>query len=185
MSPISKKIATSFGIAIVASVITLAMLPSPYAGLPALVSYYFFSNGSKRRHGQVVERRSVKRMKLPSDWAVEPSKPVPGHGDIDLFIRNPKGEAFAIEIKSQRLVRFSRNFFSGTGKLRYQHNKPSKDAIKQCIAAAETVNAYPIIWFPEAAISGTWKVKNPVPYTVVFGSKRRVKSVIGAPWSLF
>jgi len=185
MNPITKRIATHFGIGLALAGLALHLLPSLYAAAPALMAYYFITSAAKRRHGQVVEKRNIRKLKLPSDWTVVPSKLLPGHGDIDLYIKRPDGQEFAIEIKSQRLVSFRRNFFTGKGRLHYTSNKPSKDAITQCIQAADSISAYPIIWFPDAASSGSWAVKKPVPYTVIFGSKRRVQTAIGAPWSLF
>jgi hypothetical protein len=185
MNPITKRILIHYALGAALLGIVLLMLPSLYAGVPALASYYFFTDASRRRHGQVVERRSVNSLKLPSDWTVVPSKTLPGHGDIDLYVKRPDGQAFAIEIKSQRLVRFKRNLFTGKGSLYYQANKPSKDALLQCMRAADVVGAHPIIWFPKASTAGTWRIKHPVPYTVIFGSKRRVRRALGAPWSLF
>lgn len=161
--------------------ISLFMVPSIYAVLPAGLGVYMLSSAAKRWRGMRIEDKAFKRLSLPKDWTVTQSHPVPGHGDIDILVCSPEGAKYAIEIKSHRKVSYRKAFLGFGGKLIFQGAKPPKCPIKQVVGAAKRVDAHPILWFPEADTNKRISIKGEEPFDICFGSWRNVRKAVGAP----
>lgn len=116
-----------------------------------VVGAVFILDASKRRYGEFVERRSVRRFmkRLPAGWLCQANVYFPGAGDVDLLVELDSLR-FAVEIKSQGNVQYV-NPFAGREKILRRNGKPlMKDPISQVIRVAERAGAMPVLWFPNA-----------------------------------
>jgi hypothetical protein len=146
---------------------------------------FWMKSSLARLSGKQIEQSSIRTLKLPDDWKVQPNYLLRSGGDIDLLIVSPDGIRYAVEIKSQTNVAVQHSFM-GLGKSRLVDRagkKLSQDAVKQAKNAAAEVDAQPVIWFPKGD-GPTSKVDG---VTVVFGNSKGLKKAIKAPvgWALF
>lgn len=132
-----------------------------------------------RYRGTLVERRSVRQLKLPDGWKKESNLPLSRDGDLDLLVTGPMGERFAIEIKSYQGVVMKRAMFGKSEELRYRDGRPfSRDPVAQVLKASEEKNASPVIWLPEAPAARLIRMKCGV--LVVQGGPSGLARAIGA-----
>lgn len=116
-----------------------------------VVGAVFVFDASKRRYGEYVERRSIKRFlkQAPTGWICETNVRLDGLGDVDLLV-DIDSIRFVVEIKSQGSVRYV-NPVAGREKiLRRSGRKLQKDPISQVMSVAKRTGAVPVLWFPNA-----------------------------------
>jgi len=131
-----------------------------------------------RYRGTLVEKRSIRWLRLPSGWRKESNVPV-GKGDLDLLVVGPENKRFAVEIKSYQGIQLRRSSFGKTEELRYRDGRAfSRDPVNQVLRAAEHTNALPVLWLPEAKSAKVIRMKCGV--TVVQGGGGDLLRAIGA-----
>jgi hypothetical protein len=134
----------------------------------------------RRWLGVHVERQAFKRLKLPAGWTAHHGYPSPLGGDIDVFIKSPGGQQWAVEVKSKRDVH-SRRAFMGLGS-RYlcdaQGRRLAPQDLRQAQDNAQAASARAVLWYPRAA-GPSVQVEGCL---VVLGDARRLRRAIGASW---
>lgn len=134
----------------------------------------FIQRGFIRARGKLVESRAVRSLSLPSGWKFEANVLLPGLGDIDLLITDPKECKFAVEIKSYNGVK--KRWFSDK-LVKLNGSKLDRDPVAQVRLCARRIGGTPIIWLPNA--SGP-RIKLSDGTLVVQGAERQLRRAIGA-----
>lgn len=139
----------------------------------SMQSAYYSSRGVK------IEQRSIAALQLPVNWKVEPNKPVPGHGDADIFITAPDGGKWNIEIKSYEGAKKAPFSFFRKEEIVRPNGKPfQRDPIVQVRGVSEKLNSQPVLWMPKARRRPTFKTRSGV--VVVQGGSKQLERAIGA-----
>lgn len=108
-----------------------------------------FRRASRRQFGIKTEFKAVQKLSrwIPKDWTIQQGVFI-GAGDLDILVKSPQGQTFAIEVKSQRAVAIKGWFMH---KLVRTGGSPfPRDPLKQASANAQRVRGQPILWFPRA-----------------------------------
>lgn len=156
------------------------------ASLLAIVGYFVIRVQDRyyRKRGVRIEQKAIAKLALPSSWRIQPNLPVPGLGDADIFIADPDGKAWAVEIKSYEGARKAPfSLFRRHEIMRSNGKAFERDPVKQVLAVAAALDAQPVLWFPKAATYRTFKTRSGV--VVVQGSPSRLERAIGARASWF
>lgn len=126
-----------------------------------------------RWNGKNIEQSSIKRLSFPEGWTVTPNYQLPkGGGDVDLVVENPRGELFAVEIKSFENIVLRRGFFGiGAGLFKADGKSLGLDAINQARKNAQALSATPVLWCPQASKHDRGKLKGVI---VALGPKRQL-----------
>lgn len=144
-----------------------------YYGYRRLVGAFF------RRRGKRIEQISIDRVVVPKNWKFQPNVPIPGLGDCDLYIASPKGQAWAIEIKSYEGAKLAPfGFFTGRDLVKANGKPFERDPVSQVLAEAEALEAQAVLWMPKARKKKTFRSRSGV--LVVQGDHRRLERAIGA-----
>lgn len=154
--------------------------------LLAVLGYSFIRLQDKhyRKRGVEIEQKAIAGLDLPSTWRVQPNLPVAGLGDADIFIVDPDGKSWAIEIKSYEGARKAPFSFFQKHEIVRPNGKPfERDPIKQVLAVAQELNASPILWLPKAKYHRPIKTRSGV--VVVQGGPKKLEQAIGARTSWF
>lgn len=140
--------------------------------------------GWARYRGTLVEKRVIRRLRLPEGWVTQANVPLKRGGDLDLLVVDPARHRYAVEIKSYQGVMLKRTMFGGKEELRYRDGRPfTRDPVEQVLRAAEETDAFPVLWLPEAASTRTIYMK--CGLQVVQGSSKNLMKAIGAKRKLF
>lgn len=154
--------------------------------LLAVLGYSFIRVQDKhyRKRGVKIEQKAIAGLSLPPTWRVQPNLPVPGLGDADIFIMNPEGKSWTVEIKSYEGARKAPfSFFQRHEIVRPNGKAFERDPIKQALAVAEALSADPVLWLPKAKYHRPFKTRSGV--IVVQGGPSRLEQAIGAKKSWF
>lgn len=147
-----------------------------------LIGFMLLSNGWVRYRGTLVEKRSIRRLRIPASWRMESNVKL-RQGDLDVLLRGPDGQRYAVEIKSFRGVKLKRGA-GGVEELRYKDGRPfSKDPVAQTLRAAEETNALPVLWLPEAPPAKTFQMQ--CGLIVVQGNGKSLLRAVGARHAWF
>lgn len=143
-----------------------------------MIGLLFLGRVWARYRGTLVEKRAVRRLRLPEGWKARMNVQVK-HGDLDLLIEDPGGVRYAVEIKSYQGIRLQRGTFRNKEELRYRDGRAfSRDPVEQVLRAAEELDARPLIWLPEARSAKVLRMKCGVQ--VVQGNGKNLMKVVGA-----
>lgn len=147
-----------------------------------VIGFLIMGRSWARYRGTLVERYSVRKLRLPAGWRKESNVALRRGGDLDLLLIGPEDKRFAVEIKSYRGVQLKRASFGKAEELRYKDGRSfSKDPVRQVLAAAEETNSLPVLWMPEAPSTKTLHMKCGV--VVVQGkSGNLIKAINGKNW---
>lgn len=153
----------------------------------AVASAWLLKRGSRRSHGLRVERKALRRLKLPATWSIQQNLPVRGHGDADVLLESPSGKRYVIEVKAQQRIVVNRGGLFSRPSIKTEDGRHlPRDPLKQVAALASCLNAMPVIWFPDAKVRAITVLKQP-PSVIVQGPQRMLLKAIGArsswlPW---
>jgi len=150
------------------------------AGVLIAAGLLMMRRGSIRQHGLAVERRVLKKIKLPPGWEMETSVAIAGKGDADLLITSPEEVRFVVEIKAHRDIVVKRGFMGGGAKILGKGGKKMpRDPMHQVVTLGGILQAFPVLWFPDGRGTPVTKIGNP-EVIVVQGKERVLLKAIGA-----
>lgn len=114
------------------------------AMLPVLFGFLRSESASRRKYGDLTEKKCVARFQAaaPPDWNVEDDVQVDYLGNVDLLVALPNGRRCPIEIKSWQSTGYRLRFNRALRQVRRQ-----RDALL-------AQNA--VLWLPEAKIPQCW-----------------------------
>jgi hypothetical protein len=155
-------------------------------GAVALLGCFLLHQAYARWRGKYIEKRAIGSLSWPEGWIATPNIGLPGGGDVDLLVEAPTGERFAIEIKAFRDVDVKVPFL-GLGRPRIvtkAGRRVREDPVAQARAAAQAVEARPVLWFPQGR--GRAFKRRGEDLMVVFGSGPKLQRALGLRrWSWF
>jgi hypothetical protein len=141
--------------------------------------------GSSRQHGLALERRALKKIKLPPGWEMETSVAITGKGDADLLITSPEELRYVVEIKAQRDIVLKRGFLGGGAQILGKGGKKMpRDPLHQVLALGGILQAFPVLWFPDGRGKPITKIGNP-EVIIVQGKEKVLLKAIGARRGFF
>lgn len=166
----------------------LSQLVSMLFALPiALVGAWLAKRGARRQHGLAVERRALRRLKLPNGWTMQQNVPVRGHGDADVLLVSPAGERFVVEVKSHQKIAVKRGWLFGRPKITTADGKQlPRDPLRQVTSLGACLHALPVVWFPDSHDRKVTRLPEPAAI-IVQGPQRTLLKAIGArsSWALW
>jgi hypothetical protein len=115
-------------------------LTAEAAVLPVLFGFLRSASASRRKYGDLAEKKWVPRFRAaaPPDWKVEDDVEIDHLGNIDLLVTFPNGRRCPIEIKSWHRTRYLPRFYAALRQVRRQ-----RDAL---------LAQNGVLWLPEAKI---------------------------------
>jgi hypothetical protein len=141
--------------------------------------------GSARQHGLAVEKRALRKIKLPAGWAMETGVAIAGKGDADLLITSPDDLRFVVEVKAQREIVVRRGFLGGSAQILGKGGKKMpRDPLAQVVTLGGILQAFPVLWFPDGRGTPVTRIGNP-EVIVVQGKERALLKAIGARRGFF
>lgn len=153
----------------------------------AIVGGWLAKRGARRQHGLAVERRALRRLKVPAGWSMQLNVPVRGHGDADVLLVSPAGERFVVEVKSHQKITVKHGWLFGRPKITTAGGKQlPRDPLRQVASLGTCLHALPVVWFPDSQERRVTKLREPAAI-IVQGPQRALLKAIGArsAWALW